>query len=164
MHYRTFLLVKANGENEARRKAEEFLEPYGDDREWDWYAIEDGRWSDRYGTITKATEFTKGFKEVAKMKREALKDREVLKAIILGNKIPKIKPSKERGLRSRAEALIEYRNKKDISMFMYIAEMINKKDEEVFHTEVGYYNVENEDCSVPEDLSGYYVVNVDLHI
>ena len=48
MHKGVILLVKAKSRSDAQTKAEEFLEPYGDSKVWDWYQI-GGRWS---GTLT----------------------------------------------------------------------------------------------------------------
>lgn len=44
MHKGVILLTKAKNREEAKAKAEEFLEPYGDGDVWDWYVI-GGRWS-----------------------------------------------------------------------------------------------------------------------
>jgi len=43
MHKGNILLVKSNDKESALEKVNEFLEPYGNGKEWDWFAI-GGRW------------------------------------------------------------------------------------------------------------------------
>lgn len=46
MHKGVILLVKADSKEDAVSKVNEFMEPYGDSRVWDWFVI-GGRWSGR---------------------------------------------------------------------------------------------------------------------
>lgn len=60
MHYRLLLAVKAATKEDAKKQVTEFLEPYGNGSEWDWYEI-GGRW-DEYGEIVSHKE--KGFEQL----------------------------------------------------------------------------------------------------
>lgn len=63
MHKGVILLVKASDRDEAKEKAEEFLEPYGDGDVWDWYSI-GNRW---HNTLAPADKVKKFHKSVTKL-------------------------------------------------------------------------------------------------
>lgn len=197
------MLVKANDKEEAKNKAESFMEEYQDDV-WDWYVI-GGRWS---GTLNKNYEtffqlvqekwpLEKGafgrsydwikkhldeFQSIWEGLGESSKnpyardtfishnyghdfDDDVMKAseceVIIKSWFKDIKAEAEENWKKAEES----RENENVSFSMsgYYASKYNKCVNDYFSFDSNVYDIENATNYIPENLSEYFAVMVDMH-
>lgn len=200
MHKGVILLVKAENKTEALSLVESFLEPFGDGKEWDWYAI-GGRWSNTLAPANKIKEYYEYAEKAISREdggwisqSEVETKRPLLQAKwkeleLLGNcphsdhyKLPDagdaydvtplvdcIEKVKEWAKDVPAEIEETWRkliDAKENNKFMvgYFAKRLMNLDYENFCFDSNVYNVTELTAeSIPEDITGYFAVMVDLH-
>lgn len=136
MHSAVVLLVKANDENEAKQKSEEFLDRYGEGVVWDWYEF-GGRWSDLLEENRPVVRLDQCFVTVKKWSEDNVEEK-VLR-----------------------EQLAEEKNRRSQG---YLHLKLGKLLCEEFSFDSVVYNVEDWNFSVPEkELDQWFAVVVDMH-
>jgi len=135
MHKKVILLTQAEDKDEAKRKAETFMNSKSE--VCDWYTL-GGRFSNNNDDdILPIVECEKVLKDY------------IQNPITEGNKLMK-----------QAEG---YKEKKDYVMFGYVLEQASSMYQEKFFDETNVYNIDEEDYSIPKDFTGWYAVVIDMH-
>jgi len=71
MHKAVILLVEAENRENAISRINDFMEPYGDGKVWDWWKI-GGRWMNQLAPMDKLAEYNKQMKELLGLKETDL--------------------------------------------------------------------------------------------
>jgi len=173
MHYRTFIAVKATDKDNARLQVESLIEGEGNSL-CDWYAIDDGRWVDSWGTVSQRGEDTykKIIKEASRLRSQHSKDMEFLESFIYDDfpnkELMTPRENPEDYTLNTSEVLLKTWEQKDTDSFLFWANIVKNRFYGWFCTDIQYYNMETGDTRLPnendlEKGQDWFVVNVDLH-
>jgi hypothetical protein len=193
MHHLTILLVKADDKEEARTKADSFLEPHGEGRIWDWYQV-GGRWSgvldphsDAFykwaGTLVEhgfACRWIDDNKKLLQDKWEEMGgngDNPLTRNGSIGYRgdngddiMPLsscLEAVKWHSVTDKEATLKELADKfnaeKDRWAKAFAAEQYYNVAMGHFYFEASVYNVEDYGIELPEDPTGYWAVVIDMH-
>ena len=205
MHKGVILLIKADNKEDARTKADSFMERYENDV-WDWYCI-GGRWSgelnknkDKFFELVDKKwprdkesfgrsydwieKHLKEFQEIWESLGETSKnpysrdtfisrdyntvyEDNIMKASecveIIKSWFKDIKEEAEENWKKAEVSRKEEKEKQAYPMSGYYANKYHKCVSDYFSFDSNIFDIENESNYIPEDLSEYFAIMVDMH-
>lgn len=189
MHKGVILILKAENRKEIEERINEFMEPYGDSRVWDWFQI-GGRWSgildgyepDKDPKNIVTCDLCQGTGKHKDMKIEngcngcdgtgkhpkwpserGDYEGDILPLIDCLEKVKEFKGDLEAQIAEEEKHAEEYKAKGNKSMQGYCLKNAAEMLGEEFCFEANVYNIESCDYSIPEDTKGFWAVIVDMH-